>query len=104
MWQRQRDGAEDGGMDVEDDHHQPNVALAFLLRLAEMLAIKDREPGAEHDEPGGEGDEMRRIERVEAAAGRGEHRKGANATRTLGVAVGEKVLEREAEKQAQAEE
>ena len=46
-----RDGAEDVGMDVEDDHDQADVGLAFLLRLAQMLAIKYREPGAEHESP-----------------------------------------------------
>jgi hypothetical protein len=47
---------------------------------------------------------MCRIEQVEDPAGRGEQRKGANAAGTPGVAVGEKTLESEAEKQAQAEE
>jgi hypothetical protein len=101
--QRQGDGAKDVGVDVEHEHDQPDVALAFLVGLAEMLTIKQREPGAEHDEPGGERNEMRRIEHVKDAAGGGEHRKGANAARALGVAVSEKVLEGEAEKQAQAE-
>ena len=68
-----------------------------------MLAIEDREPGAEHEKAGGEGDEMRGIEQVEHAAGERQHGKGANAARTLGVGAGEKILECQAEKQAQAE-
>ena len=47
---------------------------------------------------------MYRIEQIEHAAGRGEHRKRANAARMLGVAAGKEILEGEAEKQAQAEE
>jgi hypothetical protein len=68
-----------------------------------MLAIEDGEPGAEHEEAGGKGEEMRRVEQVEHAPRRGEQGKGANAARTLGIGAGEKVLECQAEKQAQAE-
>ena len=68
-----------------------------------MLAIEDGEPNAEHDQPGGEGEEMGRVEEVEHAAGGGEDRKGADAARTPDVAVGEEVLISEAEKQAQAD-
>jgi hypothetical protein len=71
--------------------------------LADMLAIEDREPDAEHDKTGGEGEEMRRVEEVEDAASGGEQRKGANAARTPGVAVREKILESEAKEQAQTE-
>ena len=46
---------------------------------------------------------MRGIEQVEHAAGERQHGKSANAARTLGVGAGEKILECQAEKQAQAE-
>ena len=44
-----------------------------------------------------------RIEQVKHAAGEREHRKGADAARTLGVGASEKIFERQAEKQTQAE-
>ena len=99
--QRQRDRAEQIGVDVERRHHQPDIRLALVVALADMLPVEDREPNAEHDQSGGERDEMGRVEQVEHATGGGEDRKGADAAWSANVAVGEKVLKGEAEKQAQ---
>ena len=66
-----------------------------------MLTVEDREPTAEHDQSGGERDEMGRVEQIKHAACRGEDREGADAARAPDVAMGEKVLKGEAEKQAQ---
>ena len=88
-------------MDIERRHHQPDIRLAFLVALADMLTIENREPNAEHDQPGSEREEMGRVEEVEHAAGGSEDRKGADAARAPDVTVGEEVLKSEAEKEAQ---
>ena len=99
--QRERHRAEEIGVDVEQGNDQPDIRLAGLVGLTDMLAIEDREPGAEHQKAGGERDEMHRIEQVEHAAGERQHRKGADAARAPGVGAGEEILEGQAEKQAQ---
>ena len=88
-------------MDVEQGNDQPDIRLAGLVVLTDMLAIEDRQPSAEHEQAGGERDEMDRIEQVEHAAGEREHRKRADAARAPGVGAGEEILEGQAEKQAQ---
>ena len=91
-------------MGVEHRHDQADIRFAFLCRFAQMPPVKDRKPDADHQKPGGEGNEMRGVEHVEHAAGGGEHWKRANAARMLGAAAGKEILEGKAEKQAQAEE
>ena len=95
-------GAEKISVNIEHRHDQPDIRLAFVVVFADMLAIENGEPNAEHDQPGGEWEEMGRVEEVEHAAGGGEDREGADAARTPDVAMGEEVLIGEAEKQAQA--
>ena len=95
------DRAEEIGVDIEQGNDQPDIRLAGLVGLTDMLAIEDRQPGAEHQKAGGEWDEMHRIEQVEHAAGKRQHRKRADAARAPGVGAGEEILEGEAEKQAQ---
>ena len=90
-------------MNVEHRNDQADIRLAFFVLFADMLAIEDGEPGSEHDEAAGEGDEMIWIEQVEHAATERQHRKCANAARTLGVGASEKIFESQPEKQAQAE-
>ena len=91
-------------MGVKHRHDETDIRLALFVMLADMLAIEDREPDAEHDQAGGEGQKMRWIEEVEDATGGGEQRKGANAARTPGLAVREEILKGEAEEKAQTEE
>ena len=88
-------------VDIERRHHQPDIRLAFLVALADMLTIENREPNAEHDQPGSEREEMRRIEQVTHATSGGEDRKGADSARAPDVAVSEEVLKGEAEEEAQ---
>ena len=97
----QCDRAQQIGVDIERRHHQPDIRLAFVVAFADMLAIENGEPNAEHDQPGSEWEEMGRVEEVKHAAGGGEDRKGADAARAPDVAVGEEVLISEAEKEAQ---
>jgi hypothetical protein len=99
--QSERNGTEKISVDVERRYDDPDIRLAFVVGLADVLTVEDREPGAEHDQSGGERNEMGRVEQIKHAAGGGEDRKRANAAGAADVAVGEKVLIGEAEKQAQ---
>jgi len=101
--QRKRDGAENIGVGVEHRHYETDIPLVLFVTIAEVLVIRDGKPDPEHDEAGGERNEMCRIEKVEDAAGGSQQRKGADAARTLDFAVGEKIFESQAEKQAQTE-
>jgi hypothetical protein len=66
--------------------------------------VEDEEPGTQDQKTAGEGDEARRIEEVEHAAGESEKRKRANATRTPRPGARKELLEGQAEKKAQGEE
>ena len=90
-------------MNVECRHDQADIWLAFFVLFAQMLTIEHGQPGPEHNEAAGERDEMVGIEQVKYAAAEREHRKRADAARTLGVGAGEKFFECQPEKQAQAE-
>ena len=74
-------GAQQISVDIEGRHDQPDIRLAFVVAFADMLAIENGEPNAEHDQPGSEWEEMGRVEEVEYAAGGGEDREGADAAR-----------------------
>ena len=99
--QRQCDRAQKISVNIERRHHQPDIRLAFVVAFADMLTIENGEPNAEHDQPGGDWEEMGRVEEVKHAAGGGEDRKGADAARAPDVTVGEEVLKSKAEKEAQ---
>jgi hypothetical protein len=101
--QRQGDGAEQISVNVEQRHNEIGFCLAGLVRLRQLRAVVDDEPGAEHEEAGGEGNAVRRLEQIEHAAGEREHRKRANAAGALLRDTGEEILEREAEEKAQAQ-
>ena len=100
---RQRNGAEKISVNIEHRHDQLDIGFRGVVLVPYTLAVKNREPGAEHDETGGEGDEVDRVEDVKHPAGSGEHRKSAYAARTLRLGVGKEILECQSEKQAQAE-
>ena len=49
-------------MHVEDRHYQSDIRLTFFVGFLDVPSIEDRQPGAKHDEAGGERDEVRWIE------------------------------------------
>src|SRR5262245_30750516 len=59
--QRERDGAEQISVDIQRRYYQPDIRLAFFVALADMLPVEHREPNAEHDQSGGERDEVGRV-------------------------------------------
>ena len=101
--QRQGDGAKQISVNVERGYDQPDIRLAFVILLADVLAVENRKPDAKHDEAAGEGDEMLGIEQVKHAAGERQHRKGTDAAWTFGIGTREKILECQPKKQAQAQ-
>src|SRR5664280_2266495 len=67
-----------------------------------MLGVEDSEPSTEHQQTTGERKEMDRIEEVQHASGKRQHRECADPPRAFRCRVGEKILERQAEKKAQS--
>jgi hypothetical protein len=90
-------------VNVEDGYDQPGIRLASFVLFLKMPGIENRQPDAEDDQTAGEGNEMDRVKDVKDAAGKGEHRESPDAARTFRLIGGKKILEGEAQKQAQAE-
>src|SRR5580704_15838330 len=90
-------------MNVEQRYDEIGFGLAGLVRLRQVRAVIDDEPGAEHEEAGGKGNAVRRIEQIEHAAGEREHRKSANAAWAPLRGMRKEILEREPEEKAQAQ-
>ena len=78
-------------------------AATLLVMFANMLGVEDGEPGPEHQQTTGERKEMDGIEEVQHASGKRQHRECADPPWAFRCRVGEKILERQAEKKAQSE-
>ena len=74
-----------------------------FVSLRQVRAVVHDKPGAEHEEARRKGNDMGRIEQIEAAAGKREHRKCANAAGPFPRGAREEILEREPEEKAQAQ-
>ena len=103
--ERQRHRAEQISEHIEEWHDEPDIRFVVLrLMLADMGEVIDKEPGAQDQKAAGEGHEMHRIEQIKHAAGKREHRKGADAAGPPLVGMGEIFLEGETKEEAQAQE
>jgi hypothetical protein len=88
--------AEKISLNVKDGHDQPGIRLSSFVLFVEMPGIENRQPDAEDDQTAGGWNEMGRVEDVEDAAGKGEHRESSDAARTFRLIGGKKILEGEA--------
>jgi hypothetical protein len=101
--QRQRDGPQEIGVHIQQQHHQPDIRLSVLVTLSDVLTIKHEEPRSEQHEAPGEGDEPVPIKEVQHPASEREHRERADAARACRAGVREDILKGQPEKEAQSE-